>query len=1132
MYTSNNEIIFSPSDLTQYSDSVFASWMDHLRLTNPEMTPSPDEVDDLSLVLQKKGNEHEKAILSEIRHAGKSVAIIERGDQAAERTIEAMKNGIDVICQGFLSEDRFSGYSDFLVKVSGSSKFGDYHYEVWDSKLSKTLQPNYVIQLCCYADMLQKIQSCFAEYVVVVLGDGKKEYIKLNDYFYYYLQLKIRFLQLHDNFDPASMPDPMNSHSWGRWASFKDSFIVKVDHLAQVATITKSQIKKLKAIGIDSMQKLATMTDLNVKGMADDVLQRLINQANLQKQSAGCDVPLYQMLDRGHDEKKGLSLLPHTTPYDIYFDIEGTPLYENGLEYLWGATYFDNNGHRQYKEYWAHTHLEEKVSFQSFIQWAYQKWLDHPGMHIYHYGHYEIDVCRRLMGRYGVCEHEVDQLLRNEVFVDLYKIVKSSMLIGEPKYSIKNVEHLYRAKRETVVGTGMDSVVVYELWRENKDGDTWEVSKTLSNIRDYNIDDCNSTQELVVWLSAKQKELGLEYLGKNEITEAEFKEEVSQRINLRNHLLSKAEKLAQLGAQNESKLILNLAWLLEFHRRESKPVFWKLFDRLGRSNAEHFDDLDCLANCIRTEKPPFKPKPNSRNLAYEYKFDPDQEFKATAKKYYVLEHASEDKRTSLEVVHEASDLNAGIIVLQSKNDPGELINLIPDEYVRPDPIPEAIARQVEAFDTGNLDNCAIIDFLKRSDPRIKNHHPGAAIVSSNDPEIRMEQIIKAVSNLENSYLPIQGPPGAGKTYTARRIIAELVKKGKKIAISSNSHKAINHLLKSVARQCLSDGVTGYFACSKITDDDIVSMGIDVVENAKIGTKIKPGCVIGTTAWGFAREDLSDKFDYLFIDEAGQVSLANLVAMSQATRNIVLIGDQMQLGQPSQGVHPEDSGMSVLDYLLHGSPTIPDHMGVFLATTYRMHSSINRFISEAIYEGKLIAEHDNDKQSIAVPDEYNGVVNKSAGIIYVPVEHEGNTQASDEEVIQIVRIVKDLLGRVFTDKHGESRKINWNDILFVSPYNFQVNKLKQALGSDARVGSVDKFQGQEAPVVVLSMCVSDPGESPRGINFLFDRNRLNVAISRAQCLAVVVANPGLTDVSVNKIEQMEKLNVYCRLVNRE
>jgi len=208
------------------------------------------------------------------------------------------------------------------------------------------------------------------------------------------------------------------------------------------------------------------------------------------------------------------------------------------------------------------------------------------------------------------------------------------------------------------------------------------------------------------------------------------------------------------------------------------------------------------------------------------------------------------------------------------------------------------------------------------------------------------------------------------------------------------------------------------------------------------------------------------------------------------------------------------------------------MGVFLATTYRMHSSINKFISEAIYEGKLIAEHDNDKQSITVPGEYNGVVNKSAGIIYVPVEHEGNTQASDEEVVQIVRIAKDLLGRVFTDKHGESRKINWNDILFVSPYNFQVNKLKQALGNDARVGSVDKFQGQEAPVVVLSMCVSDPGESPRGINFLFDRNRLNVAISRAQCLAVVVANPGLTDVSVNKIEQMEKLNVYCRMVDQE
>lgn len=1130
MYKNNNDLTFSPSDLCQYSESIFASWMDHLRVVNPENSPPPDEDDALNLVLQKKGHEHEEAILAAMEREGKSVAKIKRGEQAALHTVDAMRAGFDVIYQGFLSKDSFSGYSDFLVKVPGVSNFGDYHYEVWDTKLSKTLQSKYIIQLCCYADMLRETQGCVAEHFVVVLGDGRKERLKLNDYFHYYLQLKNRFLQLHDNFDSALMPDPMESSSWGRWVSFKDSLVEKTDHLSQVATITKGQIKKLKSVGIDNMQKLASLVDPKVKGIADDVLRRLINQASLQKQSIGCEVPLFQILDHEQDEKRGLALLPPMNPYDIYFDLEGTPLHENGLEYLWGATYFDEAGQRQYKEYWAHSHLEELAAFKSFIEWAYQIWLCHPGIHIYHYGHYEIDVCRRLMGRYGVCEYEVDQLLRNEVFVDLYKIVKNSMLIGEPKYSIKNVEHLYRSKRDTTVGSGMDSVVVYELWREKRDGDTWESSQTLSNIRDYNIDDCNSTQELVVWLSERQRDLGIAFLGKADTSEPEIKEEVSQRIQLRDRLLQKADMLFSGGNENESKLLKNLAWLLEFHRRENKPVFWRLFDRLGQSNEEHFDDFDCLANCVRTSKPPFKPKPTSRNYAFEYQFDPNQDFKASAKKYYVLEGASNGKRTSLEVVHDASDLKTGVIALQSKEDPGHYINLIPDEFVNPDPIPGAITRQVEAFDAGRLQDGAIIHFLNKSDPRIKGHVAGNPIVTSDDPKIRLAQIINAVSNLDNSYLPIQGPPGAGKTYTAKHIIAELVKNGKKVAISSNGHKAINNLLKGVVDQCKSDGISGYFACNKDTDGDLAQMGIDVIENNKICTRLRSGCVIGTTAWGFSREDLADKFDYLFIDEAGQVSMANLVAMSQSTKNIVLIGDQMQLGQPSQGVHPEDSGLSVLDYLLHDHPTIPSHMGVFLGTTYRMHSSVNKFISDAVYEGKLVSEIDNDKQSIAIPDGYNGVVNQAAGIIYVPVEHEGNTQASDEEVDQIVVIARDLLVRTFTDKKGVSRKISWDDILFVAPYNFQVNKLKQALGNKARVGSVDKFQGQEAPVVVLSMCASDPNESPRGLNFLFDQNRLNVAISRAQCMAIVVANPGLADTSVSKVEQIAKLNVYCRLVN--
>src|SRR3990167_9100061 len=265
--------------------------------------------------------------------------------------------------------------------------------------------------------------------------------------------------------------------------------------------------------------------------------------------------------------------------------------------------------------------------------------------------------------------------------------------------------------------------------------------------------------------------------------------------------------------------------------------------------------------------------------------------------------------------------------------------------------------------------------------------------------------------------------------------------------------------------------------------------------------------------------MENQLDYLFIDEAGQVSVANLVGMSRSAKNLVIMGDQMQLGQPSQGTHPVDSGLSILDYLLHETPTIPDDMGVFLGTTYRMHSKINQFVSKFVYEGKLESHPDNDERVVKVPEGYHGKLDKEVGIVFVPVIHEGNTYASDEELERIKELVDEIVDRVFVEEPGKERKVTMDDILFVAQYNYQVKKLKQALDEHAKIGSVDKFQGQEAPIVILSMCTSDPAESPRGIDFLFDKNRINVAISRAQCLAIVVANPCISMAAVNNIYQM-------------
>ncbi len=1130
MNYNNGTLIFSPSDLTLYMESAFASWMEHYAILDPETTPEPDQSDVMMQLLQTKGNVHELATLTKLKAKGLSIADLSNINinVALENTINAMQSGVDVIFQASLSKRPFHGRADFLVKVLGESMLGNYHYEIWDTKLSKTVKPNFIMQLCCYAEMLEELQGCLPNNISIILGNNEQVRLKTNNFFYYYQQLKNSFLLAHNNFNPSVRPDPTDSKSWGRWSNYVESLLLELDHLSQIANITRSQVKKLNKYGIQTMEQLVASENVRIPGININVLTRLKAQAKIQKDSFGKYPPLFQIRDAKANKKQGLALLPPHSPLDIFFDIEGFPLEEGGLEYLWGSVFFDENGDRQFKDLWAHNKKEEQQAFKDFINWVYLRWQQDPTMHIYHYANYEIAACRKLMGRYGVCEYEVDQLLRNEVFVDLYKIVKVGLLLGEPRYSIKNVEHLYRGKRNTAVGTGDESIVFYDNWREIPDGDSWQTSKILNFIREYNIDDCNSTQELVAWLRERQSSDNIKYIGKTKIIEPESKEEISLSIQLQDALLHRANQLT-LENHQDATVAEIFAWSLEFHRRENKPLFWRFFDRLGMEDHELLDDFDCLANCMRTNTAPFKPTAKARNFAYEYKFEPDQEFKGIAETYYILGEETEDgKKCKVTLIKEHSNFAKGIIVLQAKNEPPRVMSLVPDEYINPDPMPKSIYAQAKAFYDHQLSG-AILDFLRRSAPNIMGHKAGDPIAPSNDVKARMAQIIKAVINLNNSYLVIQGPPGAGKTYTAMHIIAELLKLGNRIGICSNSHKAINNLLINTAQYCMDHKIKALFICTKNTDPILDQLKVKVLENGKLSLEIQNACVVGTTVWGFARDDLANTFDYLFIDEAGQVSTANLIAISRSTKNIVLMGDQMQLDQPSQGSHPAESGSSVLGYLLHDLPTIPEELGVFLGTTYRMHSAINHFISNAIYDGKLKTDLNNDQQTIRVPVGYNGVLNKEAGIIFRAVEHEGNTQASDEEVYEIKQLANELLGRIFTNKKGEQRAIDWEDLLFLAPYNHQVNKLRQSLDKQAKVGSVDQFQGQEAPVVFLSMCASDASESPRGINFLFDQRRLNVAISRAQCLVIVVANPKLSQFTAKSVEQLSLINIFCYLL---
>lgn len=1139
MQKNGTDLLYSPTDLTTFVASQFASWMARFALEHKDELPPQDPPDGLMTLLAERGIAHEKNRLSAFRTAGNSIVEIATSgsrEARAAATLDALQSGADVVYQAYLALAPFAGVADFLVKVPGASALGDWHYVVWDTKLSSTVKPDYLLQMCCYADMLATIQQRMPGTLTVALGNGDDIAFKTTDYLSYYLCIKADFLQAQAGFDRCAQPDPADSDTWGHWSDHANDLLLQRDHPIQVANIRKSQVVRLKAAGVATMCQLADLPPTaGIKGINPQSVATLRAQARIQRDSAHRAKPLFEILAAPN---QGLELLPPPSRLDVFFDIEGFPLEQGGLEYLWGCTYLDDARQRQFIDFWAHDAEQEKQCFVDFIDWAYTRWQQDPAMHIYHYASYEITACRKLMGRHGICEMEVDELLRNDVFVDLYKIVKGCLLLGESRYSIKNVERLYREGRSTEVANGGDSVVAYEAWRTHfaldhpgasPARDAWRQYDSLANIRAYNKDDCDSTQELVDWLRQQQQAHAIAYRPPCADAPADEPRPVRETPRIHVDLMAMAARERADAADATSVPVAEtLAWLVEFHRRESKPLFWRLFDRMSQTETELFDDLDCIAGCVRTERAPFKSGPKDRHLTYEYRFDPGQDCKGLPGSYHVLDGGSKVDVAAL-------DPATGQLLVKARAEPPARITLVPDEFVNPHPIPAAIeAVATNYLVSGGTGESAIRDFLLRRPPRIAHIAPGQAIVTAVAGDARMAQIIAGVSGMQQTCLTIQGPPGTGKTYTASRVIAALVRQGKKVGISSNSHKAINNLLLRTAQVCMDNGTPATFACTKDTDAELGQLGVAVVANRDVPGWLQPGCVIGTTAWGFCRAELERQLDYLFVDEAGQVSVANLVGMSLAAHNIVLIGDQMQLGQPTQGTHPGESGKSALDYLMGEQATIASDHGIFLDTTVRMHPAVNRFISDAIYDGRLQAAAGTERQVVRVPDGYAGTLDRPAGIVVVPVRHAGNSQASDEEAEEIAGMAAELLARTRVDKHGVERRVGWDDMLFVAPYNFQINRLKARLarlpgGGAAKVGTVDRFQGQEAAIVFVSMCSSDANDAPRGMDFLFDERRLNVAVSRAQSLAVVVMHPALATTRAGNPAQMRKVNLLSRLV---
>jgi uncharacterized protein len=1124
MQKCGDEVLYSASDLVGYLECEHLTTLDLVNLVTPLQKT---EDDDQAKLIQAKGFAHEADFLELLRARHATLIDISATDrslpQKVEATLQAMRDGYEIIFQATLQDGCLIGHADFLRKVPRPSSLGDWSYEVLDTKLARSAKAKFIIQLGFYSAMVGKAQGVLPLQMHVILGDRTEVAYRCADYARYLSLVTRRFLERATGAASETYPVPCEKCDQCKWRGLCEEKRLTDDHLCQVANIKSMQIKKLQLAGVTTLEALGTLpAGERIPKMTVETLDKLHRQARLQLLARQSGKNQLELLPQEDGAFRGFARLPRSDAGDLFFDMEGNPLEEGGLEYLFGL-YFFQDGKAEFKPFWGHTRAGEKLAFEAFMDFV-TAWLrQHPAAHIYHYAHYEQTALKKLMSLHGTREAEVDNLLRAGKLVDLYKVVSEGIRVSEPRYSIKNIEHFYLEGRTGDVTNAGASIVYYERWKETGD------PQLLKDIESYNCDDVRSTYELQKWLLSLRP-VGLPW-AKDAIEGVELTiPEVGELTDEEKRLISYRERLTnQLPEDRKTwgyhEHLQELTFqLLDFHRRTAKPEWWDMFSRKDMSEDELLEDGECLAGLSLDAANP--PRSEKRSILYTYLY-PEQESKLK----------TGDGATITQTTDAIRDLNVDAdnrrvsFVRGANKDPlpGHIC-LGPGGPISNKALIEAVFRFGDSVIAGDAKYSAIEAFLSQSLPNICGRTAGAPVVpESKEP---MPLIIDAISDLDSSYLFVQGPPGSGKTYTGSHVIVALLKKGCRVGVSSNSHKAINNLLQGIVKVAKEQNFV-FRGAKKSTkgknesffDGDYIA---DVFTNEAIfgvfGSESEY-CLVAGTAWLFAAEEMDQQLDYIFVDEAGQVALANLVAMGTSAKNIVLLGDQMQLGQPTQGVHPGRSGESSLDYLLNGMATIPDERGIFLGTTWRMHPDVCRFISDAVYDGRLEPEPLNAKQRLLLGKDAHPAL-MSAGIRYLPIEHDACSQRSQEEADLVVELVDSLLKQRYRDKNGHEYPMTLNDILVVAPYNMQVNLLKQMLPEGARVGTVDKFQGQEAEVVIISMATSSGEYLPRFIEFLYSKNRLNVAISRAKCLAVFIANPALMAIRCSRPEEMALVNTLC------
>jgi predicted RecB family nuclease len=1087
--------------------------------------PAPAWRDPSLALLRERGAAHEAAYVAHLRAAG--VDVVELADvdpgEAASRTAAAMAAGAGAIVQAALADGAWSGRADLLVRVAGRSRWGDWAYEVHDTKLALETRAGTILQLCLYTDLVAELQDSVPGEMHVIRPGFERETFRTDDLAAYY-RLVRRRLEAVAAAPPGAdtYPVPIEHCEICRWRLECDTRRHDDDHLSLVAGIRALHVGELERQGVSSLTAFADaarpLPGRPRRGTLE-AFARAHGQARTQLRGRRHNRPVYELLPA--EPGLGFARLPEPSGGDVFLDIESDPFVDGGgLEYLIGIAVAGGDGETRYDPLWALDAGAERRAFEMLIDRLLELWAAHPGMHVYHFSPYEPAALRRLAGRCGTREDALSRLLRGERFADLLAVTRQGLRASVESYSLKALEAFTgfaRAVELPAAAAALRHVAAaLERGAAVAPGD-----RTV--VQAYNRDDCLATAALRDWLETRRAELVSlgQQVPRPPLKSGDASDKVEERSSrtravferLTAGLPQDADRSAWDGAARARWL---LAHQLDYFRREENCAWWEYFRIRELDDDGLLEERNAIAG-LRPVGPVDGGK--SRSPVHRYSFPPQEVALDSGDRL-------DDPRGDLSTVGtvQAIDLVRHILDIKGTGARRELSSVVGRTIVGAPHVEAALLAFARSVAEHGIDGSgpyrAARDLLLRLPPRLRGAGP-----LQRDGEGAVEAAVRLAFDLQGGVLPIQGPPGTGKSYTGARMIAALAAAGKRVGVTAVSHKVVLNLLATVRVAAAELGVPIGTAHQTGNRGEDLPDGVEgLKKEGEALAAVKSGKVVGGTAWLWARDEMEQQLDFLFVDEAGQMALAPVLAVGRSARNIVLLGDPQQLEQPQRGAHPEGAGVAALVHVLGGNRTMPADRGLFLGETWRLHPRICRFTSEAYYESRLVARPGLARQAITGDPDFSG-----SGLFYVPVPHAGNRSSSSEEASIVARIVQRLLAPAmrYTDRDGRSRPVAAADVIVVAPYNAQVSALIAALPGGVRAGTVDRFQGQEAPVVIYSMASSTAEDAPRGMGFLYDPHRLNVATSRARCAAILVASPRLLEPECRSPWQMTWANGLCR-----